>query len=257
VHENGDASLTKSRGDHGENITGKQGWRKSCEDGREQRACQACKKESQRSVRRSSSVDQGRAEKDAIQQREPRRSETTDGSPTRTSQMIRESLLGALAGLAATVPMTAVMKLGHRRLPWYERYPLPPRQITMKLARAAGIRHHLDEDRRKGLTLASHYSYGAAMGGLFGAISASAAAGDGMKSDIGRGTVFGLGVWAGSYLGLLPELGILKPATEHPLERNLLMMGAHVVWGVSLARLFRTMQTTVSEEIPDRNEHVP
>lgn len=38
-------------------------------------------------------------------------------------------------------------------------------------------------------------------------------------------------VWSGSYLGLLPALNILPPATEHPPGRNALMIAAHVVWG--------------------------
>jgi uncharacterized membrane protein YagU involved in acid resistance len=45
------------------------------------------------------------------------------------------------------------------------------------------------------------------------------------------GAAFGLAVWAGSYLGLLPVLGILRPATEHPARRNALMIASHVVWG--------------------------
>jgi len=156
--------------------------------------------------------------------------------------MIRESLIGALAGLAATAPMTAAMKAGHRRLAWYERYPLPPRQITMKVASQLGLKNHLDEVQKHGLTLAAHYGYGASMGALFGAMMA-AADHAGNKSTAEKGIAFGLGVWTASYLGLLPALGILRPATEHPARRNLLMIGAHVVWGVSLAKLFREMQT--------------
>jgi len=35
-------------------------------------------------------------------------------------------------------------------------------------------------------------------------------------------------------LGMLPALGILHPATEHPARRNALMIGAHIVWGTTL-----------------------
>ena len=37
---------------------------------------------------------------------------------------------GAMAGFLATIPMTIAMELLHRRLPWTQRYPLPPREIT-------------------------------------------------------------------------------------------------------------------------------
>lgn len=43
-------------------------------------------------------------------------------------------LSGAIAGLGATVPMTMVMETIFRRLPWHQRYPLPPRKVTMELA---------------------------------------------------------------------------------------------------------------------------
>ena len=55
-------------------------------------------------------------------------------------------LLGALAGLAATAPMTLAMKLMHEQLPREERYPLPPRQVTEGLAETAGVNEHLGED---------------------------------------------------------------------------------------------------------------
>src|SRR5262249_36443677 len=49
-----------------------------------------------------------------------------------------------------------------------------------------------------------------------------------------KGTAYGLAVWAGSYLGLLPALGILSPATRHPPRRTALMIAAHVVFGSAL-----------------------
>jgi len=158
--------------------------------------------------------------------------------------MIRESLLGALSGLAATAPMTGAMKLGHRRLAWRERYALPPRQITMRVARTVGVQKHLDQEQRTGATLAAHYGYGATMGAVYGATLGTAAE-DSPASTIGKGAAFGMGVWAGSYLGLLPALGLHESATEHPWRRNLLMIGAHVVWGMSLASLFKALHRTV------------
>jgi hypothetical protein len=43
-------------------------------------------------------------------------------------------LLGAIAGGAATGPMTVTMNALQRRLPRWERYPLPPREIIDKLS---------------------------------------------------------------------------------------------------------------------------
>ena len=90
----------------------------------------------------------------------------------------------------------------------------------------------MDEDERTGLTYAAHFSYGTSVGALFGLVA---------PRDLGKSIVAGVGygllVWAGSYLGLLPALGLHRPATREPAERNALMIGAHVVWGAALGAL--------------------
>ena len=146
-------------------------------------------------------------------------------------------LLGALAGLAATGPMTLAMKLMHEQLPREEQYPLPPRQVTEGLAAKAGVNGHLDEEDREAATWVSHFAYGAACGALYGALSGERVDSHPVLAGVG----FGVAVWAGSYLGWLPAAGIISPATEHPARRNALMITAHAVWGagvgVALGRL--------------------
>jgi uncharacterized membrane protein YagU involved in acid resistance len=140
-------------------------------------------------------------------------------------------LLGALAGLAATAPMTLAMKLMHEQLPREERYPLPPRQVTEGIAEKAGVNEQLGEEEREAATWVSHFAYGAACGALYGALS-----GEGLdEHPVVAGAGFGAAVWAASYLGWLPAAGILSPATEHPARRNALMIAAHLVWGATAA----------------------
>jgi hypothetical protein len=128
--------------------------------------------------------------------------------------------------------MTAAMEIMHRYLPPEERYPLPPRQITMHVAEQAGVEEHLDERERLGLTLLAHFGMGTAAGALYGLLAQR-------QSLLGplAGAGFGLAVWAGNYLGLLPALGILRPATEHPPRRTALMVTAHLVWGTVVGTL--------------------
>lgn len=76
--------------------------------------------------------------------------------------------LGALAGCIATVPMTWAMEAMHRRLPQEERYPLPPRQIAMRVAEDVGVKEHLDQGERLGVTLLAHFGMGSAAGALYG-----------------------------------------------------------------------------------------
>jgi hypothetical protein len=45
------------------------------------------------------------------------------------------------------------------------------------------------------------------------------------------GAVFGLLAFGGNYLGLLPGLGLVAPATRYPPRQNFLLVGSHLVWG--------------------------
>jgi hypothetical protein len=138
---------------------------------------------------------------------------------------------GALAGLFATVPMTIVMETLHRFLPQEERYPLPPRQVAMEVAEDTGLEKRMDESERTRFTLASHFAFGSAAGALCGPVA------ERMERPLLSGACLGFAVWAGNYLGLLPAVRLLTPATEHPVRRSALMITAHLVWGATLALL--------------------
>ena len=139
-------------------------------------------------------------------------------------------LIGSMAGFAATAPMTGLMIGLHQQLPPDEQYPLPPRQITEEMADTAGVNQTLNDSDRTKLALVNHFAYGALMGGLYGAMPPEWL----RLSPVARGIAYGLGVWAGNYLGLLPALGSHAAAHEEPLRRNALMIASHIVWGGSL-----------------------
>ncbi|HYH18295.1 MAG TPA: hypothetical protein VD995_06720 [Azospirillum sp.] len=141
-------------------------------------------------------------------------------------------LAGALAGAIATVPMTWAMNRMHRRLPRRERYPLPPRLITERVAAAVDVADDLTGRQHEALALASHYAYGAAVGaGCAPVIQATGA------PPVVAGVGYGLAVWGASYLGWIPALRILRPATEHPARRVAMMLAAHMVWGAATGYL--------------------
>ena len=144
---------------------------------------------------------------------------------------------GALAGFVATIPMTLAMKVLHARLPREERYPLPPRLIVESTAEKLDVEDELREDDEFALTVASHFAYGSATGAIYCAGLELQR----IQPSVASGVAYGLGVWTVSYLGLLPGLGILTPATEHPARRNALMIAAHVVWGAALGATARRL----------------
>jgi hypothetical protein len=141
---------------------------------------------------------------------------------------MNQLMKGALAGLTATAPMSLVMEVMHDWLPPREQYALPPRLITDELVDEAGIAGHVGEADRRRLAWAAHFSYGAAAGALYAPLAERA----GWPPVMG-GALYGLAMWAGSYLGWLPAAGILRPATEHPARRTTLMIAAHIVWGAT------------------------
>lgn len=140
-------------------------------------------------------------------------------------------LIGAIAGVAGTLAMTAAMRRMHQRLPRKERYPLTPREIIDSSAAKLGVA--AEGDAAKDVTTAAHFAYGAASGALLGAAN--------VAMGPVSGAAGGLGIWLGSYMGWIPAARILKPATGHPARRNLLMLAAHVVWGVTTARAMREL----------------
>lgn len=141
---------------------------------------------------------------------------------------MRGIMKGAAAGAAATVPMTIVMEKLHEMLPSEPARPLPPREVVEALAEKAGVAHDMDETAMANVTLGAHVGYGALCGALFGLIAPKHPG-----TAIAAGMLFGLGVWAGSYLGFLPALDLRHDAREDPPVRNGLMIASHLVWGAA------------------------
>lgn len=147
-----------------------------------------------------------------------------------------EIITSALCGMSATGPMTVWMILLHRWLPESDKHALPPREITRKLAKEAHLEHRMDEETLTGLTLINHFAYGGAAGAVYGAVFKNLPG-----PQLAKGVIFGLIVWTGSYLGLLPAAKILKPATEHTASRNGLMIVVHIIWGLALGLMTKVL----------------
>lgn len=134
------------------------------------------------------------------------------------------SLIGAAAGGVATIPMTLFMLAMHRILPRQQKDALPPEKITAEMAERANV--SVDKPQLLGGTLTAHLGYGASMGSLYVTITRKWAA-----PPLLKGCLFGLGVWAGSYLGWLPAAKFAAAGTNEAKQRNILMIIAHLIWG--------------------------
>jgi hypothetical protein len=163
---------------------------------------------------------------------------------TRTQRGAR-LISGILGGVVGTAAMTAAMRAMHRRLPPEDQFPLPPRQIAMTAAEKSGVGAPRTEENRRRLTLAAHYGYGTAMGGVYGLLAPRTP-----WAPVVGGVPFALAVWTGSYLGWLPALGLYPPATRESAPRNGLMIAAHLVWAGTIAAVVEVMRQDDSTRRP-------
>lgn len=121
------------------------------------------------------------------------------------------------------------MGLAMIRLNRADRYaaPEPPKQITEEAAEWAGVEHRLPPGRTWGsATWLGHLCYGAPAGSLYLLTLYRLP-----LPHFLRGMLFALGVWAGSYLGWLPAVGTLPPATQQPARPNTIIIASHLLWG--------------------------
>jgi uncharacterized membrane protein YagU involved in acid resistance len=155
-------------------------------------------------------------------------------------------LIGGIAGFVGTMAMTSAMRRLHRRLPEEENYPLTPREITDSVVAAADV--EITDDAAKDITTLAHFAYGAAMGALLAAMNPT--------PSKRTGALAGTAVWLASYMGWIPALNVLEPATRHPPRRNFLMIGVHIVWGAATASAMRELvdaRKTIFAAGPDKD----
>src|SRR5688572_1109308 len=102
-------------------------------------------------------------------------------------------LAGAVGGLAATLPMSAVMLLWHRKQlrSWID--PLPPRQITSEVLEVAGLDVDTRLESERPLTVLNHFGYGTTTGAMYGVMANRIRP----SHPVLTGALFGLGVWGG------------------------------------------------------------
>ena len=134
---------------------------------------------------------------------------------------------GSLAGLVATVPMSATMLLLRRLSPETRYAPLPPETVTAQAAADVHLRDDLGEEGLKAATVVGHFAYGAAAGAVVAPLAGRT------SRPVASGVGLGLALWAAGYLGWVPAFGLMRPATEQPAARNALMIAAHAVWGAT------------------------
>jgi hypothetical protein len=136
-------------------------------------------------------------------------------------------LRGAIAGVLATAPMSAVM-MGAKQLGLMGE--MPPEKITAKLLKRTPISP--SEKHQDALATALHFGFGSAAGALFGVIAPKR-----LIARIPMGMTYGAAIWGVSYMGWIPAFGIMPHAARDRRDRQMVMLAGHVVYGTALALL--------------------
>lgn len=143
---------------------------------------------------------------------------------------------GAVAGSVATTLMSLVMLVA-------QRLGLMGRQPPSHIAEAAldgGENGRPDRTTTKALAVLAHFAFGGASGAGY-ALAADAV---GHEPNALSGSAFGMLVWAASYAGWVPQLGIMPPPSKDRPGRPTAMILAHLVYGASLGALSRGLART-------------
>jgi len=130
---------------------------------------------------------------------------------------------GAGAGMVGTVAMSLPM-LAARRLGLTP--TLPPEVIVARTT-------HLEAGSgRDTVTVAGHLGFGAVCGALLALVPSVRGS---RPVSVATGVGAGLTIWAASYAGWIPALGLLPPPErDHPGRRRT-MVASHVVFGAATA----------------------
>jgi hypothetical protein len=138
---------------------------------------------------------------------------------------------GSLAGLAGTAAMSVAM-LGAQKAGLMGK--MPPKKITE--AALGALRMDRSAPRSNVLSTVAHFGYGLAGGVLFAAGARRLLP---QVRGVGpaAGAAFGVAVWALSYVGWVPALGIMPPPHRDRPGRPTAMVLAHIIYGALVGGL--------------------
>ncbi|MCY7419522.1 MAG: hypothetical protein LH650_13740 [Chloroflexi bacterium] len=138
---------------------------------------------------------------------------------------------GAMAGMAATGAMSVLM-LGARRLGLIDRQP--PEEITQHVTDRTGA-FVRGVPLRIAASLA-HLAFGAIGGIVFASLLRLTGH---VASPVRLAVTYGLSIWFVSYRHALPAWGLVRSDREAGVTRDVVMLVAHVVYGLVLGGLLR------------------
>jgi hypothetical protein len=160
------------------------------------------------------------------------------GSQQRHRQDMRRWVVaGAVGGVVGGIAMTVLMtKVAPHVLPADARPNKPaPRKVVEWGERQVGKPQALPQRPEKAAALATHLAYSAATGAGYGLARHALGSTAQRVPTPAAGVLFGLVVWAVSFEGFLPLLGVMPRTTEHAPKRWPAPLMGHSVFGAVTA----------------------
>jgi len=147
---------------------------------------------------------------------------------------VRNQVLhGAVAGVAGTVVITIPILVAQRL--HFFRTP-PPVEISDNVARRTWLLPDRSHRFFPIIWITAHLGYGATCGTIY-RLSRQWLP----RSERTAGPLFGLGVWAVSYLGLVPALRLYPWPADDSRPRQVVMIVAHGLFGLTVADVDRRL----------------
>lgn len=147
-------------------------------------------------------------------------------------------LRGIIAGLVAGVIGAGAMSIVHKGLIAINPGTRPPtaaaeqeqdEDATVKVANGITrwlLHRPLPEDKKPLAGTIVHYAFGAGIGGLYGGLATVMP-----RLTLALGLPFGVAVWLGAHVIMVPALGLAAPPTRQPPLKEALEFVLHLVYG--------------------------
>jgi len=145
-------------------------------------------------------------------------------------QRAQQRLAGAIAGLLATMPTTAVMTVSECCLLRPGQNSLAPGQTTQNALRALDLNGELSREEEVAWLVVNHFGFDASTGALYGSLCKPRPVADALAPEC----IHGSGVSSCSYLGWLRASGLYRSGVNDTPERNTPTIITHLVWGRGL-----------------------
>lgn len=171
--------------------------------------------------------------------------------PEQESQGGRESQgqeigSAALAGMQDGSRLRTAQEIAHERLgmvspPAEELQQAIPATEKAASAVATGIlRRDLEPQQRRKAGAMTHYAFGAAVGGFYGAIAEVSP-----MVHTGSGIPYGIAVWVAADEVAVPALGLSKKPVAYPPSTHMNALFSHIVFGIALEWVRRVVRAVL------------